>query len=349
MTILPHKVYAAHLHRRHWWRDRTLWTAILSLWLVVAVGGGRHGDESSGLMPDEYWRLKSNWRECADVVIAGDSRVYRGFSPEEIGRVLPGVRCVNYGYSGQGYSKDYLLSLEKLLSRDGQRKFIVLGFSPFSLTDRAARDNGFAARPRTTHPKSAVGRLNERLMHFLRPLSPRELRYVVRREAYYEIYCPDGWIAGTRVPELPNHALRTYKGLFRNNQVSETIVGGVLQAVGKWAKAGIVVCGLRVPTSTRMLTLEKEHSGFDEADFIARFQDAGGVWLAMDTTAYHSYDGSHIHSNMAAKVSRPYGAYWPNDAGKMSADLAVMLREQLSVSYACSEAVRLLGEVTIHP
>jgi hypothetical protein len=46
-----------------------------------------------------------------------------------------------------------------------------------------------------------------------------------------------------------------------------------------------------------------ERSGFDEKTFVVRFEAAGGIWLNLDQTAYHTYDGSHLREDAAVELS----------------------------------------------
>jgi hypothetical protein len=52
-----------------------------------------------------------------------------------------------------------------------------------------------------------------------------------------------------------------------------------------------------------MIELEAEFAQFEEAAFICKFENAGGTWLALDQTGYHTYDGSHLHREAAEKFS----------------------------------------------
>ena len=53
-----------------------------------------------------------------------------------------------------------------------------------------------------------------------------------------------------------------------------------------------------------MVELEKELSGFNQAEFVDAFKEAGGIWIDIDPTAYDSFDGSHLQSQSALELSR---------------------------------------------
>ena len=50
--------------------------------------------------------------------------------------------------------------------------------------------------------------------------------------------------------------------------------------------------------------LEDSITGFDEIEFIERFESLGGTWLRIDKTGYETYDGSHLREVEAARLSR---------------------------------------------
>jgi hypothetical protein len=70
-----------------------------------------------------------------------------------------------------------------------------------------------------------------------------------------------------------------------------------------WTSKGIRVFGFRPPTTIAMLQLENEMSAFDEKALIAAFTAAGGTWIPVDFSKYHSYDGSHLDEASAEKLS----------------------------------------------
>ncbi len=311
-------------------RDRMTVTACLAVALIVGAGLLRPAGTNWGVYPQVFWLRKAAWRGVADMVVAGDSRVYRSVSPAAMQKVmrkkLGPVRVVNFGFNSSGYSKEYLSAIESVLEAGRANRTIVLGITPHSLTPSAMRDNGFLSARRELSTQSALmASLPSPLIAFFEPLSLRDLwRGIFPKPAkrrYYEFYHADGWVAGTRVPQMPRKALRAYENIFENNKVCERAIANITAAVRRWRKGGIRVYAFRVPSCAAMVKLEGEKSGFDEADFRRRFETAGGTWIEMDQDAYHTYDGSHIHSNGFAGQNPPGGTY-PNDATKLSEDLA---------------------------
>ncbi len=311
--------------------DRMTITAVLAAVIVVGVGLRRRSDVR-GISPAAFWPMKASWRHCADVVVAGDSRIYRAVSPAAMKAHLPDVRILNYGFSAAGYSQPYIEAVEELLDPASKVKTIILGVSPFSLTPDAVADNGFDDARRKLADRGFVSAAFEPVLAFFEPMSLsdawRELIGAAKNKHYYQRYGRNGWIASTRVPPRPKRALKEYRRIFRGNRVSEDVTAGLLRAVSRWRRRGIRVFAFRVPSSAAMIELESSLSGFDEAKFVARFTAAGGVWIKMDQAGYHSYDGSHIHSNAAARIAPPNRCtLHSNDAAKLSEDLARKIRQ----------------------
>ena len=61
--------------------------------------------------------------------------------------------------------------------------------------------------------------------------------------------------------------------------------------------------GFRVPSTEKMVALENEISGFDEAAFIEGFKAAGGIWFDIPLEPYHTYDGAHLVKPSAIRLS----------------------------------------------
>ena len=128
--------------------ERTALAGVLSV-LAILLGGWAIPDfepgrvRYSGLVREEYWRIKMNWHHCADIVLAGDSRIQVGVSPERMNRQLPGLRILNYGFGRVGYSQEYLRAVEALLDPASSDRTIVLGITPSALLKVSQQNNVF--------------------------------------------------------------------------------------------------------------------------------------------------------------------------------------------------------------
>ncbi len=295
---------------------RVVVALILTMVLGLTLGFARH-EKMTGLSPERFFVMKTDWRNCADVVLAGASRVYRGLSPEEIESHLPGLRVLNYGFSAIGYSDSYLRAVENVLRNDGRRKIIVLDISPWGLTEGSVVDNGFMDYMGRSNKKKMMIRCFSPTLFFFRPVEyrvgKRGIRVLLGRdknaEHYFQDFRTDGYAPSYRVPEHPKEAAmrgvtRSYQGV---GPVSERLVDGLINTVADWTQKGIEVYALTIPTYPEMDELEDRLGRFDRALFIERFETAGGTWLYIEREGYHTYDGSHLHRDSALKLSREIG------------------------------------------
>jgi len=266
---------------------------------------------STGVTPERFWTTKVQWGRAFDVVLAGDSRVYRGLSPAEMRPSLGQRRIANFGFPGCGLTRPYLEAVEALLDPARGEPTVVLGVTPHALTAHAARDNGFLAEMRRPLPERYARMVLAPVERFFRPIDlATTLKEAAHPELrvwgnYFEELHDDGWVASRQVPEEADSALGEYRRVLE--PVSPEIVEALLETVTRWRSRAIRVFAFRPPTSPAMLDLEARRSGFEESSFVEAFERAGGVWLRLDGS-YHSYDGSHLRDDAARALSRDLAA-----------------------------------------
>ena len=291
-------------------------TLALVIPLILAAVILRPEGDSTGLPKDVFWTEKLSWRGCADMVLCGDSRVYRCASPAVMNEVLPGVRIRNFGFSSNGYSERYLDAILKVLDPESSVRAMILGVTPLSLTRGATLDNNFLWYSDRSLIEKLETRYLGRILHHLEPIDQDTLpgafrrRRPQRRRLLLENHI-DGWMATQSTPEDPTIALKKYQNMFDDDKlgpVSQNVINDLIESVENWRKEGIAVLACRPPSSRKMVELEDEKAKFDESQFIARFERAGGTWLRFAPDGYHSYDGSHLRRDAAVEFSRDLAA-----------------------------------------
>jgi len=242
------------------------------------------------------------------VIASGDSRVYRGLSPEALESVLPGAKVLNYGFSGSGHNKMMFDQIARLLDEDQSKtRAVILGITPYSLTPKAQKNGEYADYLR----KGPPSRL-ESLHEIFRSLSTRRLKeLVLGGEQKYDSnqlyeYLDNGWIKSDWATHDPEAELNVFRTDFRGNQVDPKVLADIAAQTRKWVSAGIIVLAYRPPTTPAMEAVEAEHSGFDEPAFRRQFTQAGGIWVDPGP-GYVSYDGSHLTPESSEKLSRILG------------------------------------------
>jgi hypothetical protein len=286
--------------------DRTFRTLMLAGTLVVIMGSSRP-DNNHGLYPNEYWVRKAEWEKCADIAMAGDSRVLCGLSPGEMQKHFPGKRIYNYGYGSAWFSKEYMDKVGGLLDPNGQDKTIILGISPHSLITHEA-DAGNFGEVRSMSYRDRFMQIHfAGLIRFFDPLtfsSAIDGTFPSLAESHTErSFCPDGWLAVHKVPDSIAKTLRNYKLYYEAGQADPENIDNLIEYVEGWVGQGISVYGFVPPTCREMYELETAMSGFDEEDFIRRFENAGGVWIYIEPVSYHSFDGSHLQDDSAIQLT----------------------------------------------
>ncbi len=291
--------------------------SVVALVLTAAAVGGiflvRHQSKQT-MTPDEYWAMKASWRHCADVVLTGDSRVNIGASPQAMRPALPGRTILNFGFFGNGYTAEYLQRARSVLREDGSR-IIVLGITPISLTSHTQSDNKFIQAMKDFASGKRWGLADDLQAEIDALAEPLTFENAVNAvvhwnkvQSHSNDYRPDGWMEVQRKRGDYTTVLNDYAAMFENDKAEPAVIDRLLEHVRQWRKEGVRVYAFRVPTSREMYDMENRSSGFDERTFTAGLERAGGVWIAMDQTAYDSYDGSHLRYDDAIRMSRDLAA-----------------------------------------
>lgn len=287
--------------------DRTARTIMLAVILIILFGMARP-DKSLGLYPDEYWAHKAGWKHCANIVLAGDSRVLMGLSPSDINDVLGPKNIYNYGFGSSWWSAEYLQAVESMLDPCSTSGIIIMGISPHSLTTRDSRTGNFHEVTNLSNQDRFMNIHFGEIMYFFQPLSFSEALegiFPSLSDSHSKrVYYPNGWISMDKVPPSTKQELRRYRGFYQERQVDDHNIRKLIDAVNNWRSQGIAVYGFVPPSCNLMYQLEAEFSGFEENAFIEKFEQAGGIWLRVDQDKYESFDGSHLKDISAIAFSK---------------------------------------------
>jgi hypothetical protein len=274
--------------------------------LPISADQARQG----GAAGERFWTLKTHGKTRYDMILMGDSRVYRGISPAAMETILPDYRIFNFGYSGTGLDSRMAAAAERRLDPKSDRKSIVLGVTPLGLTPYAARDDHYLQE--LNRPADYVF-LRLYWLPLVRSFEALDLRNIpnlftgdarLRSQAgYYQEFHDDGWIASWSIPEDPYRTLPSFRDIFSSSPVSPRLIQGLIDQTRQWTAQGIHVYAYRVPSSPAMVALENQMSGFDEADFVKQFEAAGGIWYSIPLAPYYSFDGSHLVKQSAQQLS----------------------------------------------
>lgn len=279
--------------------------ALLSGAIATAALGALRPQYQTGVYPDRFWQIKMHWPHCADVVAGGDSRVYLGVSPQVLRQALGDRRILNFGFSGCGFSSDYLAALKNVLDPNSPTRIIILGISPASVGIDSTRNNEFHSQLRVLPGQSFLIRCFGEVMAWFEPTTPKEFKEALwppkRPDHYYRHYYADGWVAARRTPENPRFALHTH--FDADHKVCPDLLAGLEDFIRQCRREGIRIYLYRPPTTAEVARHETEGAEFDEQAIAARMEAAGGTWLQFPPDAYPSFDGSHLREDGARQFS----------------------------------------------
>lgn len=277
---------------------------------ISLIGYIRPEPISSLIQKEKFWATKVHSDKSYDIIISGDSRVYRGIDPSSISKALNGISVLNFGFSSGGHNQFIFNEIEKRLNEKTEQKIIILSLTPFSLTNKA-QDNAHFLQEHERDPNEVLlRRYVNPALSFFDPIMPTDVIHAKGSNyGYYESFRRDGWVESRKIPYNNKAALKSYQKNFKNNRIDNDVVRIVLSQVKRWTDQGINVFALRMPTTEEMETLENELSGYSEETLKKRFEKAGGRWINYENRyGYPSYDGSHLDGNAAKLFSANLGS-----------------------------------------
>jgi len=241
-------------------RERTLQSILILVVGIWAANTIRPADSRfEQTQYKRFWIQKTHNTSTFNLLICGDSRVYRGVSSAVVAKEAGNeYRGFNFGYSSGSYSGFMLDQIEKRLDMQANSKVIILGISPYSLTPKAALDE---------HIREELARKKEEIFEYkylvpikriFEPFTLHQLfrdrdgdETVVNNFPIYhqEFYSRQGWVASWRTPSDSTAALSEYVRDFTNNKVNHETVDSLLNRVSFWVKSGIKVFAFRPPTT----------------------------------------------------------------------------------------------------
>lgn len=258
--------------------------------------------EMSTSARDSFWTDKTFNEGKYQLVICGDSRVYRGVSAEIV-QESSGLSTYNFGYSSGSFSQQMLDHSYARLDKEG-RAVMLLGITPHSLTKSAAEDVQFKLESdRSTFEVWKRKNLVKPLSYF-DPIKPSEVFGLAGNFDKPDVL---GWMPNEGMVVDTAKGLEHYKKVFIDNPIDEKIYNNLLEFIQKVTAEGIEVYAFRPPTMVSMEVLEDEITGFDVIEVQADIEAAGGKWIPMNSALYQTYDGSHLQEASAIQLSELLG------------------------------------------
>lgn len=292
-------------------KERIPYVLLLAALLALLIHLTRDEMDTEEIRKNRYWVSKSFSSKQYPVLFAGDSRVFRGISPEHFSAEINGYESYNYAYWSNGMGPIYLEGLEHKLDADSDLALIVLGVSPHSLTPRAAKCEHYIYETGRSREQVLQNLYLSRLQEVFAPFQVLPLMDKLLGKAkpvnYRITYHSNGWVESSWLKPDTSYSTQFYEEIFTDNKVSGEVVAELLEYVARWSSKGIHVAGFRPPTSEAIRSLEGEKGGFDEALFVEQFTAAGGIWIPLDNGVYKTFDGNHLEHHSAMRLSADLG------------------------------------------
>ncbi|MCH2045357.1 MAG: hypothetical protein MK212_14670 [Saprospiraceae bacterium] len=268
----------------------------------------------------EFWIKKTHDGTRKNIIVAGDSRTYRGVSTAkilaELGEKGKELSAANLGYSSAGFGDNYLDYIDQRIQKNtAEKRLIILGLTPWSLTAKACINEQYEQYKAATYIEQFKAFYLNNYINF-EPYKPTEFWEISQHpstsdfynnQEYYEQFHTDGWIASYRLPLDSMRAVGDYTKVFTESKIDPARLEAVFQKVETWIGQGIKVIAFRPPTTYAMENLEDSLSGYDEQTTIRKLRKLGVDYLETNNEDFLSYDGSHLHYESAESLSKQLG------------------------------------------
>ncbi len=277
--------------------------------------------KSNSEIINDFWIKKTHKKSKNNIVLGGNSRIYRGVSVEAIQEVLTEeLSGINLAYSGLGYTDEYLEFLYSRIDLKSEHKIIILGIDPGPLSEIAAENKSFNGYKNVNY--SEVFRTLYVNPYFsISAYKPTEVieifsdnktghkGFIEERKNYFGNFHPDGWVASYKIPNNPSEGLPKLKRYVKNNQIllSKIIITRLFSKIKEFREQGITIIAFRPPSTPEMQDWENNKFDFDQDSIKYEIEKIGGHWIEINTAKYQSYDGTHLHYLSAEKLSRLLG------------------------------------------
>ncbi len=272
--------------------DRSTFTLLLSLLLVGFIGYVN----SRMVAGEQRFEKKRDWKNVADLVVLGDSRVDQGVSPEQMKSTLPGYRILNCGFNGMRYTSGVFDFVESLFASEGPQKILVMEL------DARNCDRVWDVPFGTSDEKEtfSLGKLKASFFAWTQPFDLEELDVLHFRKANPQVSHEDGWLEVTY--NASAQSKRYFAANFFPTVISPTDIffQGLKTRLQALAQRQVHLYAFIPPVEAEMEPAQKETLARLQAETRA----VGVIWLDFQVERYPTYDSVHMPKESALLFSR---------------------------------------------
>ncbi len=246
-----------------------------------------------------FWIEKRYGKPRYDILLMGDSRTYKGVSPEILQKYIPNMSFYNFGFSSGRINRQLLREAKKRLKRNGKR-ILVFGCTYLDLVNMKNEHFFY------------IKELNPVLFALRSILSQKTNLFV---DQSIIPHTPFGYMEEKRSKD-ENAILNTLKSYRSNLQKAPFRTSDFQHFVQnlKWCKKNnIKVVAYRMVSYREMDELEDELSGVDWNKIKQAVLDEGFVWIErppsplLEQIEEHCWDASHLNAEGAELFSNWLG------------------------------------------
>ncbi|MDP2175895.1 MAG: hypothetical protein Q8K70_08305 [Bacteroidota bacterium] len=262
---------------------------------------------SNKMIKEIFWTSKLINNPVYDVLILGDSRVYRGLNPSVIETQLDNqYQCFNYGFSSVGLDSFYLNNAIKKLNPNG-KKTLLIGVSVNSFYPQALK-NEHLRELSSESPKNMW--VKKHIYPYLTDFSAYSfsdfLGFKTGKQYFETFNINSGFVWSCNFPIDTNSAVYTYQNYFKAHQIDTFAVKNFVQQLQILKNQQFKIVLMRIPASYSMFQIEDKASGFLINQLKQQAQNLGIHWIESTPSSF-TYDGSHLIDKATNKLSQDVG------------------------------------------
>ncbi|MFA7082045.1 MAG: hypothetical protein WC135_05460 [Bacteroidales bacterium] len=287
---------------------QNMWITLLMAIIFIVILGGILPKNPDKYLKDRFWAFKVHDDKKYNFIILGDSRTYRGVSPDEIENILPEFTVLNLAFSNGGLNPAIYKVAETKLKIESKPIVILLGVSALTINDIS-----FSNELYLQELKRAKEEVFERIylgkyLNYFSPVTPLIVKDLIKGikpiSNYISIYHDNGWVESEKFPVDTLEAMPYYKDDFKLHSTNYQLVNSLCKQISLWKSKGIIVFAFRPPASLPLVALEDSSGNYNELLIKEKIEISGGHWIDVNSALYKTYDGSHLSKTEARKLSQ---------------------------------------------
>lgn len=246
-------------------------------------------------MQKYHFDLKANDGKKYDLLIAGDSTVYRGINPSIMNQIV-NKKSLNFAFSSQRLSKYYLNEINKRIKKNG---ILIFGINirSFSLNKTSKSGIEFIHKnnPRV-FPNYVYIYLNTLFpsFNFLKMMSNSLNNY----------YTSNGWVTSFSKVDLPLELTIKSINKYKSHKINYRMIKYFFKYVKEMTRKGYRVFIYNSILNNNIKSFDNKV--FYKYDFENNIKDSGGIFLKTNNY-YKTYDGIHLNKSNSVKLSNEIG------------------------------------------